>query len=89
MNAQVTEIIIAVATFFFTTIANAIIIGMFFGSMRTEMRSMSLRLATIEGMFRLVPRSISELDKSLSLGMVRNPSRIPFPGIPAHRYGSA
>lgn len=55
MNQTTIEMIIGVATFFLTSIVNAVVIGMFLGGLKTEVRLMSDRLAKIEGVFTLVP----------------------------------
>jgi hypothetical protein len=60
MDATVTMLIIALATFLVTTLVNAFVFGMFLGGMRTEMRLMSDRLAKIEGVFTLVPRGMDK-----------------------------
>lgn len=57
MNSQVAiELIIGSATVFLSCMGSAVIIGMFVGGLKAEMRIMSDRLAKIEGMFTLVPR---------------------------------
>lgn len=70
MDATVTMLIIALATFLVTTLVNAFVFGMFLGGMRTEMRLMSDRLAKIEGVFTLVPRGMKDVGTSLSMGVV-------------------
>lgn len=52
------ELVIGGVTFFVTAIVNAVIIGMFVGGIRAEVRTISDRLARLEGVFTLVPRSI-------------------------------
>lgn len=71
MNSETIAALIGVATFVLTLLGNAIVLGMFLGGMRAEMRVTSDRLAKIEGMFTLVPRSQDSVGKTLSLGMVR------------------
>lgn len=57
MNQQaMVEILIGCVTVLLSVIGSAVVIGMFFGGLKAEMRIMSDRLAKIEGMFTLVPR---------------------------------
>lgn len=58
MSTETISIIIAVVGFFFTCLGNAIVLGIFLGGMKADMRIMSDRLAKIEGMFTLVPRGV-------------------------------
>ena len=86
MTPEVISVVIAIAGFFFTCLGNAIILGMFLGGMKAEMRVTSDRLAKIEGMFTLVPRSVENVGKAIPLCMVylvgvvrsfrRNPYRV-------------
>jgi hypothetical protein len=62
MSTTSIDIIIAVSTFFFTTLANAFVLGMFLGGIRAEVRLMSDRLAKLEGVFTLVPRGHGEME---------------------------
>jgi hypothetical protein len=66
MSPEVISVIISCAGFFLTCLGNAIIIGMFLGGMKAEMRVTSDRLAKIEGMFTLVPRSVENVGKTIS-----------------------
>ena len=57
MNAQVAvELIIGCVTFFFTSIVNAVIIGIFVGGVKGDIKNISERLARIEGAFQVVPK---------------------------------
>lgn len=57
MTASVgVELAIGCGTIFLSCIGSAVIIGIFVGGLKTEMRITSDRLAKIEGMFTLVPR---------------------------------
>lgn len=57
MNTQVAvELAIGCGTIFLSVIGSALIIGMFVGGLKAEMRITSDRLAKIEGLFTLVPR---------------------------------
>jgi len=57
VNSQIAvELAIGCATVFLSCIGSAVVIGMFFGGLKAEMRITSDRLAKIEGMFTLVPR---------------------------------
>jgi hypothetical protein len=47
---------IGAVTVFLSAVSTAVIVGMFMGGLRAEVRLMSDRLAKIEGMFTLVPR---------------------------------
>lgn len=79
MSPEAIAAIIGVATFILTLLGNAIIIGMFLGGMKAEMRVTSDRLAKIEGMFTLVPRSVKDdMGKVLSLRLVRLGRTVPY-----------
>lgn len=57
MNSQIAvELAIGCGTVFLSCIGSAVVIGMFFGGLKAEVRIMADRLAKIEGMFTLVPR---------------------------------
>ena len=85
MSNATVELLIGIGTFFFTTLANAFVLGMFLGGLRTEMRLTSDRLAKIEGVFTLVPRRGDDVGKILSLGMVRANCLVYSLGILAYR----
>jgi hypothetical protein len=58
VNAQVAvELIIGCITFFLTSIVNAVIIGIFVGGVKGDIKNISERLARIEGAFQMVPIS--------------------------------
>jgi hypothetical protein len=86
VTPDVISAIIGVVTFFLTCLGNAIILGIFLGGMRAEMRVNSDRLAKIEGMFTLVPRQIDQknVGESLSSGLVDLGAVVPIVGIPTH-----
>lgn len=57
VNAQVgVELAIGCATVFLSCVGSAVVIGAFFGSLKSEVRIMADRLAKIEGLFTMVPR---------------------------------
>jgi hypothetical protein len=60
--AVITPLIIGAITIFMSSISTAIIVGMFVGGLRSEVRLMSDRLAKIEGLFTLVPRQPGDTD---------------------------
>lgn len=71
MNPDAIAAVIGVATFFLTCLGNALILGFYLGGIRAEMRVNSDRLAKIEGMFTLVPRSVKDdMGKALPVRMV-------------------
>lgn len=53
-------LVIGGITIFMSSVSTAIIVGMFVGGLRSEVRLMSDRLAKIEGLFTLVPRERAE-----------------------------
>lgn len=59
MSPLVAEIIVGIATVFISVGASAFISGMHWGELRTDVRTMSDRLAKIEGMFVLQLKSDS------------------------------
>lgn len=57
MNTQIAvELGIGCGTVFLSCVGSAVVIGMFFGGLKAEIRIMADRLAKIEGVFTLVPR---------------------------------
>jgi hypothetical protein len=71
MSSDAIATIIGVVTFFLTCLGNALILGIFLGGIKAEMRVTSDRLAKIEGMFTLVPRGDHKnVGAALSLGLV-------------------
>jgi hypothetical protein len=83
VSAEAISAIIGVATFFLTCLGNALILGLFLGGIKAEMRLNSDRLAKIEGMFTLVPRRGDNQDgQVLPLGMVCLGSVVSSLGIP-------
>lgn len=57
MSVTAVDLLIGASTFFLTTLANVFVLGMFLGGIKAEVRIMSDRLAKIEGVFTLVPRT--------------------------------
>lgn len=56
MNSQTTvELIVACVTFFMTVTVNAVIVGVFMGGIRGDVKAIRDRLARLEGAFTIVP----------------------------------
>lgn len=62
MNQTSIDLIIGAATFFLTSIANALVLGIWLGGLKAEVRMMADRLAKIEGVFTLVPNIPKDLN---------------------------
>jgi hypothetical protein len=85
MSPETISVLISVVGFFFTCLGNAIILGIFLGGMKADMRIMGDRLAKIEGMFTLVPRrEQKDVDQVLSIRLVFLDWVVPSLGIPAY-----
>jgi hypothetical protein len=59
MSQVAIELIIGCVTFFITSLTNAVIIGIFVGGVKSDLRNLSERFARIEGAFQLVPNTIT------------------------------
>jgi hypothetical protein len=81
MSAINASLLIGAVTLFLTCTINALVFGIMLGGMRAEFRQMADRLAKIEGMFTMVPRSPNEVAKPLSVGLVFAARAVRYLGI--------
>lgn len=56
MSDAATTLLVGAATILLSVLGSAIVIGIFLGSLKSDMRGMNDRLAKIEGMFTLTLR---------------------------------
>jgi hypothetical protein len=80
------DVITGVVTFFATSMGNAVILGFFLGGVKSDIAALRREVSEIKGAFTLVPRS-SNVDKTLSLVLVRSTHSISNLRIRSHNHG--